>query len=77
MRVNVHNSSTAFWPKGKDKNPAHYVRGGAVLMPKDPNAALPNTISVWEQPVYVPPKNDPVRPGANDFLAVKSRGDRT
>lgn len=77
MRVNVHNSSTAFWPQGKDKNPPSYVRGGAVLMPKDPNAAQPNTTSLWDQPVYVPPKNGPVRIGANDFLAVKSKGYRT
>jgi hypothetical protein len=52
----------------------HRATVGYVPLPKDPNAALPPTISVWAQPVYVPPKSEYVRPGAEDFLRCKSRG---
>lgn len=36
--------------------------------------AEPQTISIWSQPVYQPPKMDTTRPGAYDHLKVKSRG---
>ena len=74
MRVNKMAPLAAFAEKSRDKNPSRYVRGGALLMPKDPNAAQPNTTSVWEQPVYVPPKAALFRPGADDFLKIKSKG---
>lgn len=52
----------------------HRSTAGYVPMPKDPNAALPNTTSVWKLPTYVPPKSEYVRPGAENFLRYKSRG---
>ena len=52
----------------------HRTTAGYGPLPKDPNAALPPTISIWEQPTYVPPKQEYVRPGAEDFLRYKSRG---
>ena len=74
IRVNVLNTNAAFMPPGPDKNPARYVRGGVVLLPKLPGMALPNTISFKAQPVYQPDRNDPVRTGADDHLQYKSRG---
>jgi hypothetical protein len=41
---------------------------------KHPDAAPPNGINVFALPVYVPPKNDPVRPGADDHLKIQSKG---
>lgn len=41
--------------------------------PKEENEALPNSISLWSQPVYQPPKDEYVRPGALDFKKVKSK----
>lgn len=74
MRVNKQAPLASFAVSFNEKNPKRYVAGGALLTPKDPNAALPNTISVWEQPTYVPPKAALLRPGADDFLNIKSRG---
>lgn len=37
------------------------------------NEALPPTFSIWDRPVYVPPKNDCSRPGAMDHKKVKSK----
>jgi hypothetical protein len=74
-RVNAHASSPhAFPPVLGDKGQACMRSTGELLMPKDPNAALPNTISIWDLETYKPPKNEYVRPGANDFLRYKSRG---
>jgi hypothetical protein len=74
MRVNKMAPLASFAEKSPDKNPKRYVSGGALLMPKDPNAALPNTISIWEHPTYVPPKAALLRLGADDFLNIKSKG---
>ena len=38
------------------------------------NEALPPTFSIWERPVYQPPKNQHIRAGAMDFMKVKSNG---
>ena len=40
---------------------------------RDVNEALPPTLSFWDQPVYQPPKDEFVRPGALDFKKIKSR----
>ena len=77
MRINKLNTNAAFMPPGPDKNPARYVRGGAVLTVKLPGTALPNTISFKSLPVYQPERHDPVRPGADDHLRYKSRGFQT
>jgi hypothetical protein len=41
--------------------------------PQADNKALANTINIWAQPVYQPPKNDFARPGALDFKKVRSK----
>lgn len=38
------------------------------------NEALPPTFSIWERPVYQPPRMETPRPGANDHLSIKRRG---
>jgi hypothetical protein len=41
---------------------------------KLPGEAAPPAISIWQQPVYQPPKMETPRPGANDHLNVRSKG---
>lgn len=73
-RVNRQAPLASFAVSFNEKNPARYVAGGALLMPKDPNVVPPNTMSVWERPAYVPPKAALFRPGADDHLKIKSKG---
>ena len=40
---------------------------------KAENEALANSINIWAQPVYQPPKDYCARPGALDFKKVKSK----
>ena len=77
MRVNKKTTLMSFASSLGDKVSPRVVTGGKVLLPRGPNTAMPNTISWKDADPYVPPKNDPVRPGANDFLAVASKGYRT
>jgi len=35
--------------------------------------ALPPTLSIWDRPLYQPPKEDCARAGAMDFMKVKSK----
>ena len=73
MKVNPTTGLGAFAMTAGDK--AHKkVRTGFVPLPKDPDAALPNKMSLWERGFYESPKQGYVRPGANDFLSIKSRG---
>jgi hypothetical protein len=37
------------------------------------NEALANSINIWAQPVYQPPKDEYVRPGALDHKRIKSK----
>jgi len=37
------------------------------------NEALANSINIWAQPVYQPPKNEYVRPGALDYKRIKGK----
>ncbi|CAB4123573.1 hypothetical protein UFOVP48_35 [uncultured Caudovirales phage] len=60
-----------------DKNPAKYVRGGAVLMERTPDMATPPSINIWKQPVYKPEPMSPARPGADNHLRYKSKGYQT
>lgn len=73
LRVNPTSTLSSVRPSIGDKERARY-RTGAKLTDHGPNAAQPRTISVWEQPVYVPDSKQYVRPGAHDFLNIKSRG---
>jgi len=41
--------------------------------PRADNEALANAINIWAQPVYQPPKDDSMRPGALDFKKVQSK----
>ena len=41
--------------------------------PRADNEALSNAINIWAQPVYQPPKDGYVRPGALDFKKVQSK----
>jgi hypothetical protein len=40
---------------------------------KAENEALSNSINIWAQPVYQPPKDGYIRAGALDFKKVKSK----
>ncbi len=75
-RVNTNNVMESFPNTLGDavSKRRHRATVGYVPMPREPHTALPPTISVWAQPVYVPPKGEYVRPGAEDFLRYKSRG---
>jgi len=48
--------------------------GGFVPLSKDPDAVPAPAMNLWAREQYRPPKNDYVRPGANDHLRIKSRG---
>ena len=37
------------------------------------NEALPPTLSIWDRPVYQPPKEQCARHNAMDFMKVKSK----
>jgi hypothetical protein len=74
MRVNPPATLEALPSKLGDKNPERYVRGGYTSRQRDEHEALPPSINVWQQPVYVPHSMEPIRGGANDFLRYKSRG---
>ena len=67
-------------PPLSDKNPKRYVSGGAVLMPKLPNQALPNKSNIWERNTYRTGDGEvlqQIRPGAEDALRLPSRGFKT
>jgi hypothetical protein len=72
MRVNPTTGLGSFALTAGDKTHKKF-RTGTVLLAKNPNAATTNQINIWEQPVYKSEQGY-VRPGANDFLSVKSRG---
>jgi hypothetical protein len=40
---------------------------------RDEHEALPSTLSIWDRPVYQPPKDQCARPGAMDHKKVKSK----
>jgi hypothetical protein len=41
---------------------------------REEHEALPPTFSIWERPVYQPPRMETPRPGASDHLNIKRRG---
>ena len=73
LRVNPPSTLMSFNNGTGDKEQVKY-RTGFVPSIKHPDAVPPPTMSLWEQPVYVPPKQGYMRPGAEDFLRCKSRG---
>jgi hypothetical protein len=75
-RVNTNNVMESFPNTLGDavSKRRHRATVGYVPMPRDANTALPPSTNLWAQPVYVPPKGEYVRPGAEDFLRYKSRG---
>ena len=73
MRVNKETTLGSFPLTYGDKVPKHHIAGDYVKRERDPNEALPPSISVWDHSVYKPQEGY-VRPGANDFLKIKSRG---
>lgn len=40
---------------------------------KAENEALANSINIWAQPIYKPPKDEYVRPGALDYKRIKGK----
>jgi hypothetical protein len=77
LRVNQENPAHALAPLS-GKNPARYVRGGGVLLPKRPGQALPHGDNLFERGTYVPGDGERMqsgRPGADDHFKYKSRGD--
>jgi len=75
-RVNTNNVMESFPNTLGDavSKRRHRATAGYVPVPREPHTALPPSTNLWEQPVYVPPKGEYVRPGAEDFLRCKSRG---
>ena len=74
-RVNGHATLGALPSKLGDKNPPRYVRGEPLLMERTEDMAAPRTFNHMKDGlVYVPEKNEPVRPGATDAMKIQSRG---
>lgn len=73
MRVNPPATLESFPNTTGDKAQVK-ERTGFVPSQRDPNAVPSPAINIWAQPVYVPPKQGYVRPGAEDFLRCKSKG---
>ena len=40
---------------------------------REEHEALPPTLSIWDRPIYQPPKEQCARPGAMDYKKVKSK----
>lgn len=72
MRVNKEATLGSFPRSTGDKEQKKY-RTGFVPLQKDPDAVQAPAMNLWERPVYKPQEGY-VRPGANDFLSVKSKG---
>lgn len=76
LRVNQHNPAHTLAPY-TDKNPPKYVSGGTVINPKLPGQALSTGDNLFKRGVYVPGDGERMqsgRPGADDHLQYKSRG---
>ena len=56
------------------KKRSHRSEAVYVHQPRDPSVVPAPALNIWKQPVYTLPKFETPRPGANNFLAVKSRG---
>ena len=79
MRVNKEVSLGAFANTLGDLASKKKHRPSSVYVPveRDPNLVPAPALSVWQQPVYVVEKVQPMRPGADDHLKFKSVGNRT
>jgi hypothetical protein len=72
MRVNPSATLTSFTNTTGQKAHAK-ERTGFRPSVKDPDAVLPPTMSLWEQPVYKPDHSGYQRPGS-DHSHIKRRG---
>lgn len=79
MRVNKEVSLGAFANTLGDLASKKKHRPSSVYVPveRDPSLVPAPAISIWNQPTYKPAPAEYVRPGANDHLKFKSRGNRT
>jgi hypothetical protein len=73
LRVNPEATLESFTPTTGDKAHAR-IRTGFVPSVKAPDAVPPPQMNLWDRGVYKPDNSGYVRPGANDFLKLKSRG---
>lgn len=76
LRKNQENPAHALSPV-TDKNPKRYVSGGALLLPKRLGQALPQNDNLFKRDTYVVGDGERMqsgRPGADDHLKIKSRG---
>ena len=76
MRVNKEVSLGAFAQTAGDRGLSK-VRRGYVPIERDSSLVPAPALSVWQQPVYVAEKVQPMRPGADDHLKFKSVGNLT
>jgi len=79
MRINKEVSLGAFANTLGDVASKKKHRPSSVYVPteRDPDAVPPATNSLWAQPVYQPAPPAYMRPGANDFLSIQSKGNLT
>ena len=79
MRVNKEVGLGTFATSLGDVAQRKRNRPSSVYVPveRDPDLVPAPALSVWQQPVYVAEKVQPMRPGADDHLKFKSAGDRT
>ena len=76
LRVNPPSTLSSFNNRTGEKEQVKY-RTGFVPSVKDPKAVPAPAMNLWEYPVYVSPKNEYMRPGADDHLKFKSVGNLT
>jgi hypothetical protein len=78
-RVNMTTRSAADAPRpATDKVSSRYIAGGPKLLPKRPGQALPPGDNLFKRDNYVVGDGERMqsgRPGADDHLKIKSRGD--
>jgi hypothetical protein len=68
-------SAIGRFANGSDsKRKALGLAGEWLAREKLPGEAPPTTISIWHHPVYQPPTMATPRPGAYDYLKVRSKG---
>ena len=79
MRVNKEVSLGAFANTLGDLASKKKHRPSSVYVPteRDPSLVPAPALSVWQQPVYVAEKVQPMRPGADDHLKFTSVGNLT
>ena len=75
MRVNKTAPLGAFVNNVSEKVPKRMRTENVTLtVHKSPDTVPPPQMNLWARGQYVPPKDEYIRPGANDFLRIQSRG---